>query len=85
MNFGGPDDYLRERRDLRTLLKRHVGLDITEAQRARWVELMTASARETDIPETFVSIFANYLRGTSRTTAQVSHLTPEQARASLGA
>ncbi|MEV4453664.1 globin domain-containing protein [Streptomyces mirabilis] len=51
MTFGGPDDYLRERGDLRLLLRQYVGLRITEEQRGRWIRLMTESARETDLPE----------------------------------
>ncbi|WP_435283502.1 group II truncated hemoglobin [Streptomyces koelreuteriae] len=84
MNFGGPDDYLRERGDLRFLLKQHVGLHITEAQRTRWIELMTQSARETDMPEAFINVFTQYLQGPSRTTLQVSNLSPDDARAALG-
>jgi hemoglobin len=84
MTFGGPDDYLRERGDLRHLLRQHVGIRITEAQRARWLQLMTESARETGMPEAFVTVFANFLQGTSRNTARVSNLSPAEAEAMLG-
>jgi hemoglobin len=83
-NFGGPDDYPRERGDLRFLLRRHVGLAITEAQRARWVQLMLASAAETGMPEPFISVFARYLEGPSHTTLRVSHLDDAEADAALG-
>ncbi|ELP63130.1 globin [Streptomyces turgidiscabies] len=84
MNFGGPDDYLRDRGDLRFLLRQHVGLHIAEVQRARWLELMTESAHETGMPEAFIAVFVQYLQGTSHTTVQVSNLSPDQARAMLG-
>ncbi|MFI1705037.1 globin domain-containing protein [Streptomyces griseoruber] len=84
MNFGGPDDYLRERGDLRFLLRQHVGLNIAEPQRTRWVELMTESARETGMPDAFVAVFSRYLQGPSRTTAQVSHLSADDAARTLG-
>ncbi|MFD3925733.1 globin [Streptomyces sp. NPDC058614] len=84
MTFGGPDDYLRERGDLRFLLKQHVGLRITEEQRVRWVGLMTEAARETDLPEAFITVFVNFLQGPSRNTTRVSHLSQAEARAMLG-
>jgi hemoglobin len=84
MTFGGPDDYLRERGDLRFLLKQHVGLRITEEQRLRWIRLMTESARETDLPEAFITVFVDFLQGPSRNTTRVSRLSPAEARAMLG-
>jgi hemoglobin len=83
-NFGGPDTYLRERGGLRFLLAQHVGLEITEGQRARWVELMTASAVEAGVPDQARAIFASYLVGPSHTTVQVSNLPVEYARRQLG-
>lgn len=61
-----------------------MGLNISEAQRTRWVDLMLASAQETGMPDAFVRVFARYLDGPSRTTAQVSHLGEARANAMLG-
>jgi hemoglobin len=83
-NFGGPDTYLHERGGLRFLLAQHVGLRITERQRARWVELMTASAVEAGVPARAHAAFASYLVGPSHTTVQVSNLPIEDARRQLG-
>jgi hemoglobin len=49
--FGGPAAYTRERGGHATLIRAHGGRAITEAQRARWVELMLATAQETLAPE----------------------------------
>ena len=49
--FGGPAAYSRERGGHATLIRAHGGRAITEAQRARWVELMRASVQETLAPE----------------------------------
>jgi hemoglobin len=49
--FGGPGAYSQERGGHATLIRAHGGRAITEPQRARWVELMLASVKETLAPE----------------------------------
>lgn len=44
--FGGPAEYSTKHDGHRGVLTRHLGLSISEAQRARWAELMIDSARE---------------------------------------
>src|SRR5262245_18992007 len=44
--FGGPPRYTEEEGGHRDILVRHGGLAITEPQRARWAEMMIATARE---------------------------------------
>jgi hemoglobin len=51
--FGGPPAYSEERGGHPTVIGAHAGFAITEQQRARWVELMLETARDTlpAIPE----------------------------------
>lgn len=44
--FGGPDDYSARHEGHRGVLVRHLGLHISEAQRARWAKLMIESGRQ---------------------------------------
>jgi hemoglobin len=44
--FGGPDDYSAKHDGHRGVLTHHLRLNISEAQRARWAELMLAAADE---------------------------------------
>ena len=73
-NFGRPDDYLRERGDLRFVLEQHEGMAISEEQRARWVHLMLEAARETGKPPAFLEVFSRYVDFASRRTRDVSEL-----------
>ena len=83
-SFGGPDDYLSERGDLRFVIWKHAGLDITEAQRARWAELMPGAAREVGMPETFMGPFTGFVEGVTRSVRQNSNLDMDTMRAQLG-
>lgn len=44
--FGGPKAYTDRRGGYANMVAHHVDLDLTEEQRARWAELMAATARE---------------------------------------
>ncbi|MEO3755503.1 group II truncated hemoglobin [Streptomyces sp. B6B3] len=48
--FGGPTRYTDELGGHQGLLRAHLGLSITEEQRLRWMELMTAAV-ETELPD----------------------------------
>ena len=47
--FGGPDRYIQERGHPR-LRMRHAGFKIGVAERDRWIELMLAAMKESQIP-----------------------------------
>ncbi|SOB84896.1 group II truncated hemoglobin [Streptomyces sp. 1331.2] len=48
--FGGPTAFTDEHGGHQALLGAHLGLDITEEQRLRWMELMTEAVRR-ELPE----------------------------------
>jgi hemoglobin len=66
--LGGPSDYTRERGGHATMIARHVGRDLSETQRKRWVQLLLECADELQIPSDpeFRSTFVAYLEWGSR-------------------
>lgn len=48
--FGGPEEFTEKAGGHQALLRAHLGLQITEPQRARWMELM-ASAVQRELPD----------------------------------
>ena len=48
--FGGPDTYIQERGHPR-LRMRHAGFTIGEAERDRWLALMSEAMEETQVPQ----------------------------------
>lgn len=57
--FGGPQTYIEERGHPR-LRGRHMPFPIGEAERDRWMELMTAAMREADVPADAFSTIAAF-------------------------
>jgi len=71
--FGGPPLYSQERGGHLGILVRHGGLGIGEAQRARWSELMVATAREELPPEPRLQRrFADYIEWGTRVAREAS-------------
>lgn len=66
--FGGPPVYTREHGGYPAMLSHHVGLRISEAQRARWAVLVAASADEAGLPSDpeFRSAFVAYVEWGTR-------------------
>lgn len=65
--FGGPARYSEEHGGHRTILERHQGLHLTEAQRARWAALMIDTAREVlPADDALQSRIAEYIEWGSR-------------------
>jgi hemoglobin len=66
--FGGPARYTEERGGYSHMLGKHLGVAITEAQRARWVQLMGLAADDVDLPHDpeFRSAFVAYLEWGTR-------------------
>jgi truncated hemoglobin YjbI len=66
--FGGPAVYDEKYGGYEHMLSQHLGKSLTEAQRARWVALLTQAADEAGIPSDaeFRSAFAAYLEWGSR-------------------
>ena len=48
--FGGPSVYTEEHGGYRHMLGKHLGLALTEEQRARWVALVTPAADDAGLP-----------------------------------
>lgn len=71
--FGGPAEYSAKLGGHHALLSHHVDLAITEEQRARWVELMLATAaRELPADALLQRRFAEYVEWGTRIAKSVS-------------
>lgn len=66
--FGGPASYSEEYGGYPRMLAQHHEKDLTEEQRARWVELLQRSAQEAGLPNEpeFRSAFSSYVEWGSR-------------------
>ena len=66
--FGGPSTYTDELGGYPAMLRHHIGLAITETQRARWAALIAASADEAGLPDDpeFRSAFVAYIEWGTR-------------------
>jgi CDGSH-type Zn-finger protein/truncated hemoglobin YjbI len=66
--FGGPKFYSSRRGGYHHMLSQHVGRDLSERQRARWVELICRSAEDARLPADaeFRAAFVAYLEWGSR-------------------
>jgi truncated hemoglobin YjbI len=66
--FGGPELYSGEFGGYPRMLSQHLGKELTEEKRARWVTLLLASARDAGLPNDpeFRSAFGSYIEWGSR-------------------
>jgi hemoglobin len=66
--LGGPAEYSAERGGHKTMVARHLGRSLTNAQRSRWVQLLLECADEAGLPDDpeFRSAFVAYLEWGSR-------------------
>jgi hemoglobin len=66
--FGGPPAYTEQHGGYPAMLRHHLGLAITPAQRARWAQLIADSADESGLPgdPEFRSAFVAYVEWGSR-------------------
>jgi hemoglobin len=66
--FGGPPRYSQERGGHPTMVRHHLDRQLTEAQRARWVQMMGQCADEAGLPTDpeFRSAFMAYLEWGTR-------------------
>lgn len=66
--FGGPADYTDHLGGYPSMLRHHVGLEITEEQRSRWAALIAASADDAGLPADpeFRSAFVAYVEWGTR-------------------
>lgn len=70
--FGGPRIHTERRGGFNTMVRAHVGLNITEAQRVKWLDHMLASANERKMPAPLLATYREYLETASRLAAQGS-------------
>jgi hemoglobin len=82
--FGGPKDYTGQHGGYPQMVSKHLGLAITEAQRARWAELIALAADDAGLPSDpeFRSAFVAYIEwGTrlARANSQPGAEPPRQA------
>lgn len=66
--FGGPRAYTDEHGGYPHMISKHLGLAITEEQRARWAQLIALAADDADLPSDpeFRSAFAAYIEWGTR-------------------
>lgn len=66
--FGGPACYSRQYGGYPRMISQHLGKQLTEQKRARWVALLLAAARDARLPNDpeFASAFRSYLEWGSR-------------------
>ena len=66
--FGGPRSYTEVRGGHASMIRKHVGRNISEAQRQRWLHLLLATADEVGVPSDpeFRSALVAYLEWGSR-------------------
>jgi hemoglobin len=66
--FGGPADYTERLGGYRSMLRHHLGLQITEEQRRRWATLIALSADDAGLPldPEFRSAFVAYVEWGTR-------------------
>ncbi|WP_308915624.1 hypothetical protein [Jannaschia sp. LMIT008] len=83
-SFGGPRDYLATRGDLSFVIWKHAGLDITEAQRRRWADLMMQAARDTGKPDAFLAPYGRFVEAITGSVRQHSRMPLPEMRAMLG-
>jgi CDGSH-type Zn-finger protein/truncated hemoglobin YjbI len=80
--FGGPKTYSTLHGGYSRMVSEHIGRGLTEEWRARWVQLLTQSAREAGLPNDpeFASAFGSYLEWGSRLAVEnsQSHARPPQ-------
>ena len=55
--FGGPAEHTRQRGGDATMARIHVGLNISNRQRDRWIEHMRAAMEEVHMPALFIQFF----------------------------
>ena len=55
--FGGPAEHTRQRGGRETMARVHVGLQISNLQRDRWIEHMRAACEEVNMPTAFLDHF----------------------------
>ena len=71
--LGGPAGHTAERGGPSRMFAAHRGLRIAEAQRARWVEHMTAAVAEVDLHPVVRDALADYVAFGSRAAMSTSH------------
>ena len=72
--FGGPDTYTRDHGGYENMLAHHVGKNITEPQRRRWINLLADAADEVGLPADpeFRAAFMSYVEWGTRLAVQNS-------------
>jgi hemoglobin len=66
--FGGPAEYSEDHGGYAHMVAMHIGLSLTEQQRARWVQLIALAADDAELPSDpeFRSAFIAYIEWGTR-------------------
>jgi hemoglobin len=64
--FGGPIEHTRQRGGFYTAVAVHEPLNISDAQRDRWINYMMAACEEVNLPEAVVDFFTPFIYSGAR-------------------
>jgi hemoglobin len=64
--FGGPARHSKQRGGFQTLVAVHEPLNISDAQRDRWINYMMAACEEVNLPEEVVNYFTPFIYSGAR-------------------
>lgn len=64
--FGGPAEHTRQRGGFYTAVMVHADLEISDAQRDRWIVYMMAAMDETGMPDALVQAFTPFIYSGAR-------------------
>ncbi len=70
--LGGPAEHTQARGGFEVMKGSHLGLEISEAQRARWASLMERACAETGMSRDFQQRFVPYVEGGSTYAMRIS-------------
>lgn len=64
--FGGPIEHTRQRGGFYTTIAAHDALNISDAQRDRWITYMTAACEEAEMPPEVIDAFTPFIYSGAR-------------------
>lgn len=70
--FGGPSTHSKQRGGFPTVAAVHEPLNISDAQRDRWINYMMAACEEAEMPEAVIAYFTPFIYSGARAAQRIS-------------
>ena len=70
--FGGPSEHSQQRGGFYTVAAVHQPLDISDAQRDRWINYMMAACEEVKMPDVVIDFFTPHIYSGARAAQRIS-------------